>query len=137
MGTAGSLQEGDKILGHVSKGLLTTAGNVATDIAAGTTAYATVKIGDSGATMTVKELTSEDTRKTTTFYTAQMDEAGEVYYGQMDITFEKGSVVTGTSSIDILVNIQNFLNLHSLQMQMAEWFLIILRKSVFMQVMVM
>ena len=102
MGTAGSLQEGDKILGHVSKGLLTTAGNVATDIAAGTTAYATVKIGDSGATMTVKELTSEDTRKTTTFYTAQMDKAGEVYYGQMDITFEKGSVVTGTSSIDIL-----------------------------------
>ena len=102
MGTAGSLKEGDKILGHVSKGLLTTAGNVATDIAAGTTAYATVKIGDTGATMTVKELTSEDTRKTNTFYTAQMDEAGEVYYGQMDITFEKGSVATGTSSIDIL-----------------------------------
>ena len=102
MGTAGSLQEGDKILGHVSKGLLTTAGEVASDIAAGTTAYATVKIGDSGATMTVKELTNEDTRKTTTFYTAQMDEAGEVYYGQMDITFEKGSVVTGSSSIDIL-----------------------------------
>ena len=102
MGTAGSLQEGDRILGHVSKGVLTTAGEVASDIAAGTTAYATVKIGDSGATMTVKELTSEDTRKTTTFYTAQMDKAGEVYYGQMDITFEKGSVVTGTSSIDIL-----------------------------------
>ena len=102
MGTAGSLQEGDKILGHVSKGLLTTAGEVASDIAAGTTAYATVKIGDSGATMTVKELTSEDTRKTTTFYTAQMDKAGNVYYGQMDTTFEKGSVVTGTSSIDIL-----------------------------------
>ncbi len=102
MGTAGSLQEGDKILGHVSKGLLTTAGEVASDIAAGTTAYATVKIGDSGATMTVKELTSEDTRKTTTFYTAQMDKAGNVYYGQMDITFEKGSVVTGSSSIDIL-----------------------------------
>ena len=102
MGTAGSLKEGDRFLGQVSKGLLTTAGNVATDIAAGTTAYATVKIGDTGATMTVKELTSEDTRKTTTFYTAQMDKAGNVYYGQMDITFEKGSVVTGTSSIDIL-----------------------------------
>ena len=102
MGTAGSLQEGDKILGHVSKGLLTTAGAVASDIAAGTTAYATVKIGDTGATMTVKELTSEDTRKTNTFYTAQMDKAGNVYYGQMDITFEKGSVVTGSSSIDIL-----------------------------------
>ena len=102
MGTAGSLQEGDKILGHVSKGVLTTAGEVASDIAAGTTAYATVKIGDSGATMTVKELTNPDTRKTTTFYTAQMDKAGNVYYGQMDITFEKGSVVTGTSSIDIL-----------------------------------
>ena len=102
MGTAGSLQEGDRILGHVSKGVLTTAGEVASDIAAGTTAYATVKIGDSGATMTVKELTNPDTRKTTTFYTAQMDKAGNVYYGQMDITFEKGSVVTGTSSIDIL-----------------------------------
>ena len=102
MTTPSSLKEGDKFLGQVSKGLLTTAGNVATDIAAGTTAYATVKIGDTGATMTVKELTSEDTRKTTTFYTAQMDKAGNVYYGQMDITFEKGSVVTGTSSIDIL-----------------------------------
>ena len=102
MGTAGSLKEGDRFLGQVSKGLLTTAGNVATDIAAGTTAYATVKIGDSGATMTVKDLTSKDTRKTTTFYTAQMDKAGNVYYGQMDITFEKGSVVTGSSSIDIL-----------------------------------
>ena len=102
MGTAGSLQEGDRILGHVSKGVLTTAGEVASDIAAGTTAYATVKIGDSGATMTVKELTNPDTRKTTTFYTAQMDKAGNVYYGQMDITFEKGSVVTGSSSIDIL-----------------------------------
>ena len=102
MGTAGSLQEGDRILGHVSKGVLTTAGEVASDIAAGTTAYATVKIGDTGATMTVKELTNPDTRKTTTFYTAQMDKAGNVYYGQMDITFEKGSVVTGTSSIDIL-----------------------------------
>ncbi len=52
--------------------------------------------------MTVKDLTSTDTRKTTTFYTAQMDKAGNVYYGQMDITFEKGSVATGTSSIDIL-----------------------------------
>ena len=102
MTTPSSLKEGDKFLGQVSKGLLTTAGNVATDIAAGTTAYATVKIGDSGATMTVKDLTSIDTRKTTTFYTAQMDKAGEVYYGQMDITFEKGSVATGTSSIDIL-----------------------------------
>ena len=102
MTTPSSLKEGDKFLGQVSKGLLTTAGNVATDIAAGTTAYATVKIGDTGATMTVKELTSEDTRKTNTFYTAQMDKAGEVYYGQMDITFEKGSVVTGSSSIDIL-----------------------------------
>ena len=102
MTTPSSLKEGDKFLGQVSKGLLTTAGNVATDIAAGTTAYATVKIGDSGATMTVKDLTSTDTRKTTTFYTAQMDKAGNVYYGQMDITFEKGSVATGTSSIDIL-----------------------------------
>ena len=102
MTTPSSLKEGDKFLGQVSKGLLTTAGNVATDIAAGTTAYATVKIGDSGATITVKDLTSIDTRKTTTFYTAQMDKAGEVYYGQMDITFEKGSVATGTSSIDIL-----------------------------------
>ena len=102
LGTSGALKEGDKILGQVSKGVLATAGDVANDIAAGTTAYATVKIGDTGATMTVKELTSPDTRKTTTFYTAQMDKAGNVYYGQMDITFEKGSVVTGSSSIDIL-----------------------------------
>ena len=52
--------------------------------------------------MTVKNLTSEDTRKTTTFYTAQMDEAGNVYYGSMDVTFEKGAVVTGNATIDIL-----------------------------------
>ncbi|MCI6474983.1 MAG: hypothetical protein MSA07_04710 [Mucispirillum sp.] len=102
MTVAGSLKEGDKFLGQVSKGLLTTAGNVASDIAAGTTAYATVKIGENGATTTVRELTSPDTRKTTTFYTAQMDKAGNVYYGQMDITFEKGSVATGVSSLDIL-----------------------------------
>ena len=102
LGTSGALKEGDKILGQVSKGVLTTAGDVANDIAAGIDSYATVKIGDSGATMTVKELTNQDTRKTTTFYTAQMDKAGKVYYGQMDMTFEKGTVVTGTSSIDIL-----------------------------------
>ena len=102
LGTSGALKEGDKILGQVSKGVLTTAGDVANDIAAGIDSYATVKIGDSGATMTVKELTNQDTRKTTTFYTAQMDKAGKVYYGQMDMTFEKGTVITGTSSIDIL-----------------------------------
>ena len=102
LGTSGALKSGDRILAQVSKGTLTTAGTVANDIATGTTAYATVKIGDTGATMTVKNLTSEDTRKTTTFYTAQMDKAGNMYYGQMDITFEKGTVVTGSSSIDIL-----------------------------------
>ena len=35
-------------------------------------------------------------------FTAQMDEAGNVYYGSMEITLEKGKVVSGTVSIDIL-----------------------------------
>ncbi|MDE7314489.1 MAG: hypothetical protein K2N11_02160 [Mucispirillum sp.] len=102
LSTNGALKEGDKILGHVSKGTFTTAGDVANDIATGITAYATVKLGDNGATVTVRKLTSPDTRTTTTFYTAQMDKSGKMYYGQMDIQFEKGSIVTGSSSIDIL-----------------------------------
>ncbi|MDE7314904.1 MAG: flagellin, partial [Mucispirillum sp.] len=97
-----SLKEGDRILAQVSKGTMMTAGDVASDIAAGITEYGTVKIGENGATVVVRKLTDADTRTTTTFYTAQMDEAGKVYYGQMDMTFEKGSVVTGSASIDIL-----------------------------------
>ena len=31
-----------------------------------------------------------------------MDKAGNVYYGQMDITLERGKVVSGTGTIDIL-----------------------------------
>ncbi len=102
LGTNGALKDGDRVLAQVSKGTLTTAGQVAQDIASGTTAYATVKIGDNGATVTVKDLTDEDTRKTTTFYTAQMDKAGNMYYGQMDMTFEKGTVRPGATNIDIL-----------------------------------
>ncbi len=103
MTSSTSLKAGDRILAHVSNGVLTTAGSVAEEVAAGTTAYATVQIGGTaGATRVVKQLTYEDTRKTTTFYTAQMDNAGNIYYGQMDMTFEKGQIVTGLSSVDIL-----------------------------------
>ena len=102
LGTNGALKDGDRVLAQVSKGTLTTAGQVAQDIASGTTAYATVKIGDNGATAVIRDLTDPNIRKTTTFYTAQMDKAGNVYYGQMDMTFEKGSIKPGVANIDIL-----------------------------------
>ena len=45
---------------------------------------------------------AEDKQLTHVIHTAQMDKAGNVYYGQMDITLERGKVVSGTGTIDIL-----------------------------------
>ena len=64
---------------------------------------ATIQIGSTGATMHITaNATSPESPTKHTIYTAQMDEAGNVYYGSLDITLEKGKVVSGTASIDIL-----------------------------------
>ena len=64
---------------------------------------ATIQIGSTGATMHITaNATSPESPTKHTIYTAQMDEAGNVYYGSMEITLEKGKVVSGTASIDIL-----------------------------------
>ncbi len=64
---------------------------------------ASIQIGSTGSTLHITAgATSEDKQLTHTIHTAQIDEAGNVYYGQMDITLERGKVVLGTGTIDIL-----------------------------------
>ena len=64
---------------------------------------ATIQIGSTGATMHITaNATNPESPTKHTMFTAQMDEAGNVYYGSMEITLEKGKVVSGTVSIDIL-----------------------------------
>ena len=64
---------------------------------------ATIQIGSTGATMHITaNATNPESPTKHTMFTAQMDEAGNVYYGSMEITLEKGKVVSGTASIDIL-----------------------------------
>ncbi len=76
--------------------------NVAGQRAKGDTA-GTIHVGSTGSTLHVTaNFTNADTRTTHTIHTAQMDKAGNVYYGKMDFTVEKGKVVSGTSTIDIL-----------------------------------
>ena len=67
--------------------------------AAGT---ATVQIGENGTKVHIPNATDPNTQTTHTIYTSQIDAAGNVYYGSMDITFERGQVVSGSGSIDIL-----------------------------------
>ena len=67
--------------------------------AAGT---ATIQIGENGTKVHIANATDPDKDKTHTIYTSQMDEAGNVYYGQIDVTLRNGNVVSGTASIDIL-----------------------------------
>ena len=64
---------------------------------------ASIQIGSTGSTLHITaNATNMDTATTHTIHTAQMDKAGNVYYGQMDITLERGTVVSGTGTIDIL-----------------------------------
>ena len=64
---------------------------------------ASIQIGSTGSTLHITAgATSEDKQLTHTIHTAQMDKAGNVYYGQMDVTLERGKVVSGTGTIDIL-----------------------------------
>ncbi len=95
---SGQLKKGDKILAQASNGSLFTGSQA---LNATSSAFGTVKIGN-GATVTMPNLTNYDTPSKHTLYTAQMDKAGNVYFGQMELTFEKGDVITGTASVDIL-----------------------------------
>ena len=64
---------------------------------------ASIQVGSTGSTLHINSgATNADTATTHTIYTAQMDKAGNVYYGSMDVTLEKGTVVSGTATIDIL-----------------------------------
>ena len=64
---------------------------------------ASIQIGSTGSTLHITaNATNMDTATTHTIHTAQMDESGNVFYGQMDITLERGTVVSGTGTIDIL-----------------------------------
>ncbi len=64
---------------------------------------ASIQIGSTGSTLHINSgVTNPDTATTHTIHTAQMDEAGNVYYGSMDVTFEKGAIVSGNATIDIL-----------------------------------
>ncbi|MDE7169694.1 MAG: hypothetical protein K2N67_05810, partial [Mucispirillum sp.] len=62
-----------------------------------------IQVGTSGTTIHITaDLTNSATTTRHTLYTAQMDEAGKVYYGTMEVTLQKGDVVSGTASIDVL-----------------------------------
>ena len=88
---AATWEDGDKMLISVGGARATASG------------AATIQIGSTGATMHITaNATSPESPTKHTIYTAQMDEAGNVYYGSMEITLEKGKVVSGTASIDIL-----------------------------------
>ncbi len=64
---------------------------------------ASIQVGSTGSTLHINSgATNADTATTHTIYTAQMDKAGNVYYGSMDVTLEKGTVVSGNATIDIL-----------------------------------
>ena len=70
---------------------------------AGAAGAASIQVGSTGSTLHINSgATNPDTATTHTIHTAQMDEAGNVYYGSMDVTLEKGAVVSGNATIDIL-----------------------------------
>ena len=72
-------------------------------VRASSSTSATIQIGSTGSTLHINaDATNSATATTHTVYTSQMDDAGNVYYGSMDIKFEKGAIVSGTASIDIL-----------------------------------
>ena len=67
------------------------------------TGVGSIQIGSTGSTLHVTaNFTNSASTTTHTVHTAQMDEAGNVYYGSIDVTLEKGKAVSGTASIDIL-----------------------------------
>ena len=72
-------------------------------VRASSSTSATIQIGSTGSTLHITAgATNSATATTHTIYTSQMDKAGNVYYGSMDVTLEKGKIVSGTATIDIL-----------------------------------
>ena len=70
---------------------------------AGAAGAASIQVGSTGSTLHINSgATNADTATTHTIHTAQMDEAGNVYYGSMDVTLEKGAVVSGNATIALL-----------------------------------
>ncbi len=63
----------------------------------------TIQIGSTGSTLHITANATSATSPTKhTIFTSQMDKAGNVYYGSMEVTLEKGKIATGTATIDIL-----------------------------------
>ena len=94
--TTKDFEKGDKVLLSINSNTL----------AVGTVAdYAdtiTVKFG-SGPEVFLSNPTSEEFAKKNKIYTAQMDDAGKVYYGSMDLSFVAGATATtGTSTVVLL-----------------------------------
>ncbi len=90
-GAATTWEAGDKMLVNVA------------GVRAAATGAGSIQIGSTGATLHVTaNFTNSASTTTHTVHTAQMDEAGNVYYGSIDVTLEKGKAVSGTASIDIL-----------------------------------
>ena len=84
-------EAGDKMLVNVA------------GVRAAATGAGSIQIGSTGSTLHVTaNFTNSASTTTHTVHTAQMDEAGNVYYGSIDVTLEKGKAVSGTASIDIL-----------------------------------
>ena len=122
VGTDGVISNASAIssnLAGIAKGVLTTAtatfnaGNgfeagdkVLINVAGARKADAdsgTVQIGSTGSTVHITAgFTNSATATTHTIHTAQMDKAGNVYYGSLEFTMEKGKVVSGSATIDIL-----------------------------------
>ena len=90
-GAAVSWESGDRMLINVAGAKADAAGT------------GSIQIGSTGSTIHITaSITNDDSRKTHTIHTAQMDKAGNVYYGQMEVTLERGSIVSGNATIDIL-----------------------------------
>ena len=90
-GAAAAWSDGDKMLVNVA------------GVRGSASGAASIQVGSTSSTLHINAgATNADTTTTHTIHTAQMDKAGNVYYGQMDVTLEKGALVSGTATIDVL-----------------------------------
>ena len=90
--TSTAFSEGDKVLYAIGGTVLAKDG----------VDYASVKFGN-GPTTLLGNPSAEFSNKPNKIFTAQMDDAGKVYYGKMDLAFPKGgTIVSGTSTVTLL-----------------------------------
>ena len=90
--TSNAFSEGDKVLYAIGGTVLAKDG----------VDYASVKFGN-GPTTLLGNPSAEFSNKPNKIFTAQMDDAGKVYYGKMDLAFPKGgTIVSGTSTVTLL-----------------------------------